>query len=395
MELNDPGSRLRKKLLLVSPCVAPVPVATSFIVKNFLHEFAADEFIVATERWPENPTNQSATDSGQPVEFVSQRWTWPRRGQRYLHWAKWFTVNSVKKRLVHLVQKYNCGGIFCLFPNEQMLLASYWAANKTGLPYFTHFHNVYRENRHGMAKRIADYIQPRVFARSSIVFVMSRGMQQGWERVYPHVKFVPLTHTNCEQVPEYEHAPAWPAERIRLGFLGSINGSNLDALQGVRELVRSHPDLEWNLCSNTTPWFFDKVRLSGERVTLASPADDVLLAELRKNDLLVLAHGFSGGLAPIEYETIFPTRTIPYLLSLRPILAFSPAHSYLNHWLREHDCAEIVETKDLSALRAKIDWLRQNPARREELVRNALAAVRQFDAPTVARNFRTQVNSFL
>ncbi len=395
MELNDPGSRLRKKLLLVSPCVAPVPVATSFIVKNFLHEFAADEFVVATERWPENPTNQSTTDSGQPVEFVSQRWTWPRRGQRYLHWTKWFTVNSVKKRLVHLVQKYNCGGIFCLFPNEQMLLASYWAANKTGLPYFTHFHNVYRENRHGMAKRIADYIQPRVFARSSIVFVMSRGMQQGWERVYPNVKFVPLTHTNCEQVPEYERAPAWSAERIRLGFLGSINGSNLDALQGVRELVRSHPDLQWNLCSNTSPWFFDKVRLSGERVTLASPADDVLLAELRKNDLLVLAHGFSGGLAPIEYETIFPTRTIPYLLSLRPILAFSPAHSYLNHWLREHDCAEIVETKDLSALRAKIDWLRHNPARREELVRNALAAVRQFDAPTVARNFRTQVNSFL
>jgi hypothetical protein len=220
-------------------------------------------------------------------------------------------------------------------------------------------------------------------------------MQQGWERVYPNVKFVPLTHTNCEQVPEYERAPAWSAERIRLGFLGSINGSNLDALQGVRELVRSHPDLQWNLCSNTSPWFFDKVRLSGERVTLASPADDVLLAELRKNDLLVLAHGFSGGLAPIEYETIFPTRTIPYLLSLRPILAFSPAHSYLNHWLREHDCAEIVETKDLSALRAKIDWLRHNPARREELVRNALAAVRQFDAPTVARNFRTQVNSFL
>jgi len=42
-----------------------------------------------------------------------------------------------------------------------------------------------------------------------------------------------------------------------------------------------------------------------------------------------------------------------------------------------------------------LDWLRQNPARREELVRNALRAVRQFDAATVARQFRLQVNSYL
>lgn len=395
MAINESGSRLQKKLLLVSPCLSPVPLATSFIVKNFLHEFAPDEFVVAAERWSENKSSQTKTESGQTVEFISQRWTWPKRGQRFLHWAKWFTVGSVKKRLVQLIQKYDCGGIFCLFPNEQLLVASYWASLKTGLPLFTHFHNVYRENRHGIARRTADYIQPRVFERSSIVFVMSSGMQHGWERVYPNVKFVPLTHTNCEPVPEFETAPAWPADRLRLGFLGSINDSNLDALQRVRELIRKHSDLEWNLCSNAAPWFLDKIGLSGERVTHSSPSDAELMAELRKNDVLILAHGFAGGLAPIEYETIFPTRTIPYLLSLRPILAHSPPHSYLNHWLREHDCAEIVDINDVSALRAKLEWLRQNPGRREELVRNALRAVRQFDAAAVARHFRLQVNSVL
>lgn len=395
LEFTDSGTRLKKKLLLVTPCISPVPFATSFIVKNFLREFAAEEFVVAAEQWPENAAEQTTMESGQPLEYISHRWTWPKRGQRFLHWAKWFTVGGVTKRLMELIRRHDCGGIFCLFPNEQLLYSSYRAAVKTGLPFFTHFHNVYRENRHGLAKRMADYLQPRVFARSRIVFVMSSGMQRGWERVYPNVKFVPLTHTNSEPVPEYSPAPAWPADQIRLGFLGSVNDSNLDALRRIRELVRQSPDLTLNIYSSAKTWFLEKMGLTGERITHTSPSDAELLTELRKNDLVVLTHGFSGGLAPIEYETIFPTRTIPYLLSLRPILAHSPAHSFLNHWLRENACAEIVDVKELSALREKLDWLRQNPERRAELVHNSLRAVRQFDAQAAARNFRIQVNSEL
>lgn len=389
------GDRLAKKLLLVAPNIAPVPLAVSFVVKNFLDEFAPDEFVVATERWPENPADQTQTESGQQVEFVSRRWTWPKRGQRFLHWAKWLTLGGVTRRLVSMIRRHQCGGILCIFPNEQLLYASYHAAVKTGLPFFTHFHNVYRENRKGLTRRTADYLQPRVFARSNIVFVMSSGMQQGWERVYPDVKFVPLTHTNSEPVPEYAPAPAWREDRIRLGFLGSINQSNLDALGRIHQLIQAHQDLELHIYSNTKPWFLDKVGLSGERVTLTSPSDAELVSELQTNDVLVLPHGFTGGVAPIEYETIFPTRTIPYLLTQRPILAHSPAHSFLNQWLRQNDCAEIVDTADVGALRQRLDWLRQNPARREELVRNALQAVRQFDAKSVARNFRLQVNPIL
>jgi hypothetical protein len=91
------GSRLSKKLLLVAPNIAPVPLAVSFVVKNFLSEFSPDEFVVATERWPENPADQTATESGHQVEFVSQRWTWPKRGQRFVHWAKWFTLGGGHK----------------------------------------------------------------------------------------------------------------------------------------------------------------------------------------------------------------------------------------------------------------------------------------------------------
>lgn len=386
------GNRFEKKLLLVTPCISPVPLAMSFVVKNFLSAFAPDEFVIAAERWPENPATQTETESGHPVEFISQRWTWPKRGQRYVHWMKWLAVGGVKRRLLEMIRRHDCGGILCMFPNEQLLYASYCAAVKTGLPFFSHFHNVYRENRHGLAKRIADYLQPRVFAQSKIVFVMSSGMQRGWERVYPDVKFVPLTHSNCDPVPEYAPAPQWPANQIRLGFLGSINHSNLEALGRIRDLVRSSPDLVLNIYSNAKPWFLEKVGLTGERVTASSPSDEELIAKLQTNDVLILPHGFEGGLAPIEYETIFPTRTVPYLMSLRPILAHSPGHSFLNHWLCEQDCAEIVDVKDLSVLREKLNWLRQNPGRREELVRNALAAVRQFDAAAVAHHFRLQVN---
>ncbi len=135
---DQADNHLRKKLLLVTPCLAPMPMAVSFVVKNFLSQFAPDEFVVAAERWPENPANQTTTESGHSVEFVTQRWTWPKRGQRYFHWAKWFTLGGVKRRLCEMIRRHDCGGILCIFPDEQLIYAAYSAAKITGVPFFTH-----------------------------------------------------------------------------------------------------------------------------------------------------------------------------------------------------------------------------------------------------------------
>ena len=63
-------------------------------------------------------------------------------------------------------------------------------------------------------------------------------------------------------------------------------------------------------------------------------------------------HGFAGPLVPEEYLTIFPTKTIDYLLSQRPILAHMPADSFIAEFYRRHDCALVVDEPAVERLEA-------------------------------------------
>jgi hypothetical protein len=207
------------------------------------------------------------------------------------------------------------------------------------------------------------------------------------------VRFEPLVHTYAERTPDPVTLPAWPEGKIRAGFLGSVNHSNMDALGRFRQLVAEWPELEWNLYSNAAPWFLEKLGLCGERITHTSPSDEELNSSLQANDFLFLPHGFHGGLTQIEYETIFPTRTVPMLLAQRPILAHSPSWSYLNHWLAQHRCAALIDEPTVAALRTGIEELRKNPAIRAELIQNGLVAVRQFEANRVVSHLKQTLNS--
>jgi len=394
--LTQPGKempRLRERVLIVTPVMPPAPIAGSFIIRNLLSGFAPDEITVATEWTRHNPPEQTHDEFGHRIHYITREWERPRRGRRYVLWMRWAEVPGITRRIAALAREHNCKMILAFFPDERLLLSAWRAAEKLCIRFCSYFHNTYRENRSGWERWIADYLQPRVFRRSDYVFVMSKGMSAAWATHYPGINFEPLTHTYSEPTPEYAPAPAWPRDQIRVGFLGSVNHSNLDALGRFRQLVAEWPELRWNLYSNAAPWFLEKVGLCGERITHISPSDEDLIGELQKNDLLILPHGFTGGLMPIEYETIFPTRTVPLLLAQRPIVAHSPDFSYLNHWLREHRCAEIVATADVQALRQAIKTLRNNPLRQTELIQNGLAAVRQFEAARVVAKLKVMLNS--
>jgi glycosyltransferase involved in cell wall biosynthesis len=116
-----------------------------------------------------------------------------------------------------------------------------------------------------------------------------------------------------------------------------------------------------------------------------------LLRELRQADVLMLPHGFDGGFAPVEYETIFPTKTIEYLISGRPILAHSPPGCFLTRFLNEHGCALVVEERTVAAVKAALLRLQTEPALRESLVRSALKTAEMFQVTQVAEHLRQTI----
>jgi hypothetical protein len=387
--------RLHSRMLATSLVVEPMPLADAFVLKGLLSQFQPDEALVAAERWPANPADQTHLPSGHRVHFISSRWTWPKRGQRFIRWLKWLLFPRTVYRLARLARHEDCKVMLASFPDEHILFASYLVARRLRLKLFPFFHNTYRENRRGLAYAFASWLQQRIFKQADAVFVMSEGMRHELEKLYPGVNFRPLVHTFDQAIPQFAPLPPIDRTRVRLGYLGSVNEANLDALKRICEMVNASAHLALSFYSAAPDWHLKKEGLVGERIRREQPADRELVEALGKNDLLILPHGLMGGLAPIEYRTIFPTRTIPYLLSGRPIVAYSSAGSFLSRWLRQHDCAEVVEDPDPLVLCAAIDRLCNDLVRREQLVRNALVAAEQFRADCVVADMKRTINRFL
>jgi hypothetical protein len=116
---------------------------------------------------------------------------------------------------------------------------------------------------------------------------------------------------------------------------------------------------------------------------------DVLINRLAEADVLLLAHGFTGSLAEEEYRTIFPTKTVEYLLSGRPIVAHAPRHCFLTRFLRSHQCALVVDDPNVQAVVGAVARVLNDAALRATLVRNALRTAETFQASRVASTFRS------
>jgi glycosyltransferase involved in cell wall biosynthesis len=216
---------------------------------------------------------------------------------------------------------------------------------------------------------------------------MSEGIFEFYHHRYPGVDFCVLPHSFNEDIPPFA-APFPPDSSISLVLSGNINESCRDAALRISRAVAQHRDSTLLLLSGTPLSSLDRMGMLHDRVTHRTVSRDILLTELERADIVVLPHGFDGAAPAVEYQTIFPTRTIEYLICRRPILAHAPPDCFLTTFLRKHDCALVVDVPETSALIAGIERLRTDGALRARLVRNALHAAQIFHAPRVAGTLR-------
>jgi hypothetical protein len=131
--------------------------------------------------------------------------------------------------------------------------------------------------------------------------------------------------------------------------------------------------------------------IAGEQIRIRQVPYDLVIGALRQHDVLLLPHGFDGGYSEAEYATIFPTRTISYVVAGIPILAHSPPHAFLTQWLKENDCAEVVDEKSTMRISLALDRLIADEARRAQLVQNGYVAAQQFRAAAVTQILRHEL----
>ncbi|MEM9823879.1 MAG: glycosyltransferase [Bacteroidota bacterium] len=382
------------RILLVSRSILPSPGGTSVIVENLAKNFKNDELIVLGGRtlFQKNDVLHRAPQGPDFRYFFSEVYFFGR-GYRYFEWFRKWRKKPLEKLIQSIIQKEKIDHVIGVYPTAFYCLAACRAAKKMKVPFSSYFHNTYIENT---AKKdpLAPQKQEEIFQSSQSIFVMSKGMKDFYVQKYQLNKFVPLVHT-FNDYPSQKQMTGLPGkkERYKLVAIGNFNESNIDATIRFANAIKEHPKFSLHLYTHVPKLLLQKRGLDPaliEHEGFVHP--DEVHQVLQQYDIAVLTHGFKGGYGEVEYQTIFPTRTIPLLLSGKPIIAHSPPGSFLNQFIGEHQCAALVDQPSEQAIVETLEKMIADVEHQEKLVKAAQQTSTLFYGPNVADQLKQQLS---
>lgn len=377
------------KTLLISWGVFPGTGGSCIIVNNIAKAFSKEEMAIVGE----HPLAKS--EKKWEAHLPNLYYVLPvalGKSKKGIRFTRWLSLKRIQKEIEDIIKKEQCDRILAIFPDEFYMYIAYRISRRMNLPFFTWFHNTYLDNRTGILKQLAKFLQPKFFSHARHNFVMSEGMKRFYHEKYPEWQFTPLVHGF--KIPKLTPKSV-PVQNGKIKFLfsGSINESCLDATVRLFKYILSRSDTELHVFSGNGN-ILEKLGIAGENLNIHSfmPLSE-FEQQLYKYDIMLLPHGFEGMRTEAEYKTIFPTRTVPLLYSNRPILAHSPKGAFLTDFLKENDCAEVVDQKSTRQIEIAINDLVNNEDRKQELVQNAIETAKMFDLNNVSSQLKRVINA--
>jgi len=373
------------KTLLLSWSVPPAASAIASVTANLARQFSRDDLVILGEPDRGTPAETWLPEWPPIVTLDNPRWV-EGRGARYL---RKLTLPRLLRRTLQVARSQRVQAIIAIFPSEEYLVAGWLAARRLGIPFYPWLHNAYLDQTRGWQKTLAAWLQPKILRDARHVFVMSEGMLELFHARYPEVreKCSALVHPWAEEAPPFSPPPP-VGNNPHFVFIGALNASNFDAAGRLFRAVSTIPGRRLSVLGRNQVDTVRRLGAEGDWVKVAQVSRDELMARVREADVLLLPHGLSGSYSQAEYDTMFPTKTIEYLHSGRPILAHTPPDCFLTRFLRRHECALVVDQADPSAVSSALHDLLTDPARRSELVRKALMTTALFGAERVAGHLR-------
>lgn len=380
------------RLLVASYRALPDYSATSFILNSLLAELDQDEFRLVTQRYPESFNNKLNDSSDHPVPIYLQNSPKLNRVTRklnlHLNIAR---IPSLARKIEAQGRAFGCQQVLGIYPNITFLGAAALAAHRLKVPFYIWLHNTMRAMPHF---RFYDHLlrlERSIFRKARCIYTMSDSMRDFYQQEYPDMHVETLAHpfhlTTPTPPPAFENRP------LRLLFTGGINESNRDALSRMLDAFGNQPEHYQIHISSSLPRDVFKQKY-GEFSNLVYHGfvDNAALKKLEQTaDVLLLPHGLEGQLPAIEYQTIFPTKTIAYMMANRVILAHVTPNSNIDDYLRTRQLAVIENSKNPHAIREALRQALSEPETINRLLNNCQLTVKDFDAVEIARRFREQI----
>ena len=92
-----------------------------------------------------------------------------------------------------------------------------------------------------------------------------------------------------------------------------------------------------------------------------------------------------------ELGTIFPTKTIEYLISGRPILVHCPEEYFLARFFKKYKCGIVLTDRDPQKIKEHIESVLDDVEKLKVMVANAYKASKQFHISSVKSIFEAEL----
>jgi hypothetical protein len=246
-------------------------------------------------------------------------------------------------------------------------------------------HNTLVENRKGWRLKLANVVQAQVFREATRVLVISEGMERFYRSKYPTVNFQIIPHVFSRNPNVDAGNPVLrSASPKAVALCGNFNQTNLEATRRVIDALFATKEYQISVYTPVPPLLLRARGIDTSKIhRIDYVAENEVIKRLNEADLLVLTHGLEGGLSDIEYQTIFPTRTVWLLLAARPLLVHAPRNSFLAEYIRERGCGIVVDTPSEEAIQAAAKALTSDESLARSVTTQAAEAAKMFRGPVV------------
>ncbi len=374
------------KLLIISWNIYPWPTGSAIIVDNIVKQFSSEEVVIIVEKYPQE-FQTSWVNEYPKIYYLDPNINIFGRGQTHLRWLK---ASSVMNQLKKIIEKEKITKVLAVFPDDFYLIASFLVCKKLKIPFYTWFHNTYSDNLKSYRGFIARFLEPKILSFAKMNFVISDGLLAYFNLKYPKFQFKTILHGfNIPEVDKLKEFNIISNNHLKFLFTGSLNDSCLDATIRLCKRIILNPNHELHLYTGNSFKDFAEHGIAGKNVFYKGFISlEKLQGVMLDYDIVLLPHGFTGGRTKIEFDTIFPTRTIPLLISRRPILAHTPKNVFFTNWLSQKNCAFIVDSKNEREIDDIIQYIKENPKVVVEKVNNAIEASYDFDVTKTSNKLR-------
>jgi len=373
-------SAQKKKILFVSAFYAPNNTGTSVVMSNLIKELDQDS-IYGVVTWANSYKDIDETINGKIVHklfnfqylFNSRLWFFVRR----------FTFNAEKRKVIKLIKKEKITHVVGVYPDLDFLEIARRASEVCGIKFYAYLHDTIAEGLvHKRYKNMAKIVQQKIFDTSHKIFVMSEGMKNLYKEKY-NVETISLLHSFSEEVEEKEFNNNNIEKSIFWG--GNIYSINKETVKRIHLACR---DLDYTLTLSAANTYdilnnLGFVNNNIKILPFLSREDYITILENQKALLLSIDWPEESAVHKDELGTIFPTKTIEYLISGRPIIVHCPEEYFLAKFFKKHKCGIVLTDRNPQSIKEQIEAVFSDEKKLQEMVKNAYKASKQFHISNV------------